>query len=155
MSQNDFASKEFNSTNFLSTLFYTKYEFENNNTHFVITKGKKKCEDTSNCNTKDNKFLRKCGKFNSLNSGDKIAETKITLLENKSNELVSRINKLKENNNDPYTITSSEIKILGRELGDLQKVYEEINSSNYYNSKKGFWIMISLEAMVRLKSMFL
>ena len=34
LSQNDFASKEFNSTNFLSTLFYTKYESENN-THIL------------------------------------------------------------------------------------------------------------------------
>jgi hypothetical protein len=143
LSQNDFASKEFNSTNFLSTLFYTKYESENNNTHFIITKGK----------TKRTAKILQIAIFKAITSFYENAENsilsipeiksqkqKIILLENKSNELVSRINKLKENNNDNLTtITmSSEIKILEQELDDLLKVYEEINSSNYLKLQEGF-----------------
>jgi len=143
LSQNDFASKEFNSTNFLSTLFYTKYEPENNNTHFVITKGK----------TKRTAKILQIAILKAITSFYENAESsilsipeiksqkqKIILLENKSNELVSRINKLKENNNDNLTaITmSSEIKILEQELDNLQKVFEEINSSNYLKHQEGF-----------------
>ena len=143
MSQNDFASKEFNSTNFLSTLFYTKYEIENNNTHFVITKGK----------TKRTAKILQIAILKAITSFYENAESsilsipeiksqkqKIILLENKSNELVSRINKLKENNNDNLSSISmsSEIKILEQELEDLQKVYEEINSSNYLKHQEGF-----------------
>ena len=143
LSQNDFASKEFNSTNFLSTLFYTKYESENNNTHFVIIKGK----------TKRTAKILQIAILKAITSFYENAESsilsipeiksqkqKIILLENKSNELVSRINKLKENNNDNLTTISmsSEIKILEQELEDLQKVYEEINSSNYFKDQEGF-----------------
>ena len=143
LSQNDFASKEFNSTNFLSTLFYTKYEPENNNTHFVIIKGK----------TKRTAKILQIAILKAITSFYENAESsilsipemksqrqKIILLENKSNELVSRINKLKENNNDNLTTISmsSEIKILEQELEDLQKVYEEINSSNYFKDQEGF-----------------
>ncbi len=143
LSQNDFASKEFNSTNFLSTLFYTKYESENNNTHFVITKGK----------TKRTAKILQIAILKAITSFYENAESsilsipeiksqkqKIILLENKSNELVSRINKLKENNNDNFSSISmsSEIKILEQELEDLQKVYEEINSSNYLKHQEGF-----------------
>ena len=143
LSQNDFASKEFNSTNFLSTLFYTKHEPENNNTHFVITKGK----------TKRTAKILQIAILKAITSFYENAESsilsipeiksqkqKIILLENKSNELVSRINKLKENNNDNLTaITmSSEIKILEQELDNLQKVFEEINSSNYLKHQEGF-----------------
>jgi tetratricopeptide (TPR) repeat protein len=143
MSQNDFASKEFNSTNFLSTLFYTKYEIENNNTHFVITKGK----------TKRTAKILQIAILKAITSFYENAESsilsipeiksqkqKIILLENKSNELVSRINKLKENNNDNLSSISmsSEIKILEQELEELQKVYEEINSSNYLKHQEGF-----------------
>ena len=143
LSQNDFASKEFNSTNFLSTLFYTKYESENNNTHFVITKGK----------TKRTAKILQIAILKAITSFYENAESsilsipeiksqkqKIILLENKSNELVSRINKLKENNNDNLSSISmsSEIKILEQELEDLQKVYEEINSSNYLKHQEGF-----------------
>ena len=42
LSQNNFASKDFNATNFLSTLFYTKYGQESNDNHIVIIKGKTK-----------------------------------------------------------------------------------------------------------------
>jgi tetratricopeptide (TPR) repeat protein len=143
LSQNDFASKEFNSTNFLSTLFYTKYESENNNTHFVITKGK----------TKRTAKILQIAILKAITSFYENAESsilsipeiksqkqKIILLENKSNELVSRINKLKENNNDNLSSISmsAEIKILEQELEDLQKVYEEINSSNYLKHQEGF-----------------
>jgi tetratricopeptide (TPR) repeat protein len=143
MSQNDFASKEFNSTNFLSTLFYTKYEIENNNTHFVITKGK----------TKRTAKILQIAILKAITSFYENAESsilsipeiksqkqKITLLENKSNELVSRINKLKESNNDNLSSISlsSEIKILEQELEELKKVYEEINSSNYLKHQEGF-----------------
>ncbi|MEC8243886.1 MAG: hypothetical protein VX038_03490 [Verrucomicrobiota bacterium] len=143
LSQNDFASKEFNSTNFLSTLFYTKYESENNNAHFVIIKGK----------TKRTAKILQIAILKAITSFYENAESsilsipeiksqkqKIILLENKSNELVSRINKLKENNNDNITtITmSSEIKILERELEDLQEVHREINSSNYLELQEGF-----------------
>ena len=143
LSQNDFASKEFNSTNFLSTLFYTKYESENNNTHFVITKGK----------TKRTAKILQIAILKAITSFYENAESsilsipeiksqkqKITLLENKSNELVSRINKLKESNNDNLSSISlsSEIKILEQELEELKKVYEEINSSNYLKHQEGF-----------------
>ena len=143
LSQNDFASKEFNSTNFLSTLFYTKYESENNNTHLIITKGK----------TKRTAKILQIAILKAITSFYENAESsilsipeiksqkqKIILLENKSNELVSRINKLKENNNDNLSSISmsSEIKILEQELEDLQKVYEEINSSNYLKHQEGF-----------------
>jgi tetratricopeptide (TPR) repeat protein len=143
MSQNDFASKEFNSTNFLSTLFYTKYEIENNNTHFVITKGK----------TKRTAKILQIAILKAITSFYENAESsilsipeiksqkqKITLLENKSNELVSRINKLKESNNDNLSSISlsSEIKILEQELEELKKVYKEINSSNYLKHQEGF-----------------
>jgi tetratricopeptide (TPR) repeat protein len=143
LSQNDFASKEFNSTNFLSTLFYTKYESENNNTHLIITKGK----------TKRTAKILQIAILKAITSFYENAESsilsipeiksqkqKIILLENKSNELVSRINKLKENNNDNFSSISmsSEIKILEQELEDLQKVYEEINSSNYLKHQEGF-----------------
>ena len=143
MSQNDFASKEFNSTNFLSTLFYTKYEIENNNTHFVITKGK----------TKRTAKILQIAILKAITSFYENAESsilsipeiksqkqKITLLENKSNELVSRINKLKESNNDNLSSISlsSEIKILEQELEELKKVHEEINSSNYLKHQEGF-----------------
>jgi tetratricopeptide (TPR) repeat protein len=143
MSQNDFASKEFNSTNFLSTLFYTKYEIENNNTHFVITKGK----------TKRTAKILQIAILKAITSFYENAESsilsipeiksqkqKIILLENKSNELVSRINKLKESNNDNLSLISmsSEIKILEQELEELKKVYEEINSSNYLKHQEGF-----------------
>ena len=143
MSQNDFASKEFNSTNFLSTLFYTKYEIENNNTHFVITKGK----------TKRTAKILQIAILKAITSFYENAESsilsipeiksqkqKIILLENKSNELVSRINKLKESNNDNLSSISlsSEIKILEQELEELKKVYEEINSSNYLKHQEGF-----------------
>ena len=143
MSQNDFASKEFNSTNFLSTLFYTKYEIENNNRHLVITKGK----------TKRTAKILQIAILKAITSFYENAESsilsipeiksqkqKITLLENKSNELVSRINKLKESNNDNLSSISlsSEIKILEQELEELKKVYEEINSSNYLKHQEGF-----------------
>ena len=143
LSQNDFASKEFNSTNFLSTLFYTKYESENNNTHLIITKGK----------TKRTAKILQIAILKAITSFYENAESsilsipeiksqkqKIILLETKSNELVSRINKLKENNNDNLSSISmsSEIKILEQELEDLQKVYEEINSSNYLKHQEGF-----------------
>jgi tetratricopeptide (TPR) repeat protein len=143
LSQNDFASKEFNSTNFLSTLFYTKYESENNNTHLIITKGK----------TKRTAKILQIAILKAITSFYENAESsilsipeiksqkqKIILLENKSNELVSRINKIKENNNDNLSSISmsSEIKILEQELEDLQKVYEEINSSNYLKHQEGF-----------------
>lgn len=143
LSQNDFASKEFNSTNFLSTLFYTKYESENNNTHFVITKGK----------TKRTAKILQIAILKAITSFYENAESsilsipeiksqkqKIILLETKSNELVSRINKLKENNNDNLSSISmsAEIKILEQELEDLQKVYEKINSSNYLKHQEGF-----------------
>ena len=143
LSQNDFASKEFNSTNFLSTLFYTKYESENNKTHLIITKGK----------TKRTAKILQIAILKAITSFYENAESsilsipeiksqkqKIILLENKSNELVSRINKLKENNNDNFSSISmsSEIKILEQELEDLQKVYEEINSSNYLKHQEGF-----------------
>ena len=143
LSQNDFASKEFNSTNFLSTLFYTKYEIENNNTHFVITKGK----------TKRTAKILQIAILKAITSFYENAESsilsipeiksqkqKIILLENKSNELVSRINKLKESNNDNLSSISlsSEIKILEQELEELKKVYEEINSSNYLKHQEGF-----------------
>jgi hypothetical protein len=143
LSQNDFASTEFNSTNFLSTLFYTKYESENNNTHLIITKGK----------TKRTAKILQIAILKAITSFYENAESsilsipeiksqkqKIILLENKSNELVSRINKLKENNNDNLSSISmsSEIKILEQELEDLQKVYEEINSSNYLKHQEGF-----------------
>jgi tetratricopeptide (TPR) repeat protein len=143
LSQNDFASKEFNSTNFLSTLFYTKYESENNNTHLIITKGK----------TKRTAKILQIAILKAITSFYENAESsilsipeiksqkqKIILLENKSNELVSRINRIKENNNDNLSSISmsSEIKILEQELEDLQKVYEEINSSNYLKHQEGF-----------------
>ena len=143
LSQNDFASKEFNSTNFLSTLFYTKYESENNNTHLIITKGK----------TKRTAKILQIAILKAITSFYENAESsilsipeiksqkqKIILLENKSSELVSRINRIKENNNDNLSSISmsSEIKILEQELEDLQKVYEEINSSNYLKHQEGF-----------------
>ena len=143
LSQNDFASKEFNSTNFLSTLFYTTYDTENNNTHFVIIKGK----------TKRTAKILQIAIFKAITSFYENAESsilsipeiksqkqKFIQLENKSTEIVSRINKLKENNNDNLTtITmSSEIKILEQELEDLQKVYGEIKSSNYLKIQEGF-----------------
>ena len=143
LSQNDFGSKEFNSTNFLSTLFYTKYDSDNNNTHLIITKGK----------TKRTAKLLQVAILKAITSFYENAESsilsipevksqkqKIVLLENKSNELVSRINKLKENNHlNLTTITmSSEIKILEQELDELNKIYEEINSSNYLKHQDGF-----------------
>jgi tetratricopeptide (TPR) repeat protein len=124
-------------------LFYTKYESENYNTHLIITKGK----------TKRTAKILQIAIFKAITSFYENAESsilsipeiksqkqKIILLENKSNELVSRINKLKENNNDNFSSISmsSEIKILEQELEDLQKVYEEINSSNYLKHQEGF-----------------
>ena len=117
LSQNDFASKEFNSTNFLSTLFYTKYESENNNAHLIIIKGKTK----RTAKILQIAVLKAITSFyeNSESSILSIPEVKsqrqkIILLENKSNELISRINKLRENSNDSLAkITiSSEIKVL-------------------------------------------
>ena len=143
LSQNDFASKEFNSTNFLSTLFYTKYESENNNAHLIIIKGKTK----RTAKILQIAVLKAITSFyeNSESSILSIPEIKsqrqkIILLENKSNELISRINKLKENSNDSFAkITiSSEIKVLEKELDDLQKIYIEINSFNYSEQKESF-----------------
>ena len=103
LAQSNYFTKDFNATNFLSTLFYTKYDGQNDEKHIIVTKGK----------TKKNATILKIAILKALpvfykNSEDSIlsiTETKslrqkIDLLEKKSTDLISRVNIESQRKND-------------------------------------------------------
>ncbi len=134
LSQNSFASKDFNATNFLSTLFYTKYGQESNDNHMIIIKGKTK-KAAKILQIAVDKALKNFyeNPENAILSVTDIRalSEKIILLENKSAELVSRINTIKQNNDDNFAAISlsSEINILRDELSKLQDTLKDIQST--------------------------
>ncbi len=142
LSQNDFGSKDFNATNFLSTLFYTKYEQKNYNKHSIVIKGRTK-KAAKILQIAISKALTKFYE----NSEDsilsisevKLLKEKIALFENKSVELASRINSIKQNQNDNFATISvtSEINILEDELNHLQNTLEDIQSTNSIKLSEG------------------
>ena len=142
LSQNDFGSKDFNATTFLSTLFYTKYEQRNYNNHSIVIKGRTK-KAAKILQIAISKALTKFYE----NSEDsilsisevKLLKEKIVLFENKSVELAARINSIKQNQNDNFATISvtSEINILEDELNHLQNTLEDIQSTNSLKLSEG------------------
>ncbi len=142
LSQNDFGSKDFNATTFLSTLFYTKYEQRNYNNHSIVIKGRTK-KAAKILQIAISKALTKFYE----NSEDsilsisevKLLKEKIVLFENKSVELAARINSIKQNQNDNFATISvtSEINILEDELNHLQNTLEDIQSTNSIKLSEG------------------
>ena len=142
LSQNNFGSKDFNSTTFLSTLFYTKYEQENHNNHSIVIKGrtKKAAKILQIAVSKAlNKFYENSEDSILSISEVKLLKEKIELFENKSVELAARINSIKQNQNDNFAAISvtSEINILEDELNHLQNTLEDIQSTNSLKLSEG------------------
>ena len=142
LSQNDFGSKDFNATNFLSTLFYTKYGQKNHNNHFIVIKGrtKKAAKILQIAISKAlNKFYENSEDSILSISEVKLLKEKIELFENKSFELAARINSIKQNQNDNFAAISvtSEINILEDELNHLQNTLEDIRSTNSLKLSEG------------------
>ena len=142
LSQNNFGSKDFNSTTFLSTLFYTKYEQENHNNHSIVIKGrtKKAAKILQIAVSKAlNKFYENSEDSILSISEVKLLKEKIELFENKSVELAARINSIKQNQNDNFATISvtSEINILEDELNHLQNTLEDIQSTNSIKLSEG------------------
>ena len=134
LAQSNYFTKDFNATNFLSTLFYTKYDGQNDEKHIIVTKGK----------TKKNATILKIAILKALpvfykNSEDSIlsiTETKslrqkIDLLEKKSNDLISRVNIESQRKNDDLGLISvnSEINLLQEELHELNIIKNDLEKS--------------------------
>jgi len=134
LAQSNYFTKDFNATNFLSTLFYTKYDGQNDEKHIIVTKGK----------TKKNATILKIAILKALpvfykNSEDSIlsiTETKslrqkIDLLEKKSTDLISRVNIESQRKNDDLGLISvnSEINLLQEELHDLNIIKNDLKKS--------------------------
>ena len=134
LAQSNYFTKDFNATNFLSTLFYTKYDSQNDEKHIIVTKGK----------TKKNATILKIAILKALpvfykNSEDSIlsiTETKslrqkIDLLEKKSTDLISRVNIESQRKNDDLGLISvnSEINLLQEELHDLNIIKNDLKKS--------------------------
>ena len=124
LAQSNYFTKDFNATNFLSTLFYTKYEGKNSKEHVIIAKGKTKrtasllqmaifkaipmfCEDSE-------------GSILSITETQSLKD-KIDLLEVKASELIIRINLETKKTSDDLSLISvnSEISLLEDELSEL------------------------------------
>ena len=134
LAQSNYFTKDFNATNFLSTLFYTKYDGQNDEKHIIVTKGK----------TKKNATILKIAILKALpvfykNSEDSIlsiTETKslrqkIDLLEKKSTDLISRLNIESQRKNDDLGLISvnSEINLLQEELHELNIIKNDLEKS--------------------------
>lgn len=134
LAQSNYFTKDFNATNFLSTLFYTKYDGQNDEKHIIVTKGK----------TKKNATILKIAILKALpvfykNSEDSIlsiTETKslrqkIDLLEKKSTDLISRVNIESQRKNDDLGLISvnSEINLLQEELHELNIIKNDLEKS--------------------------
>ena len=134
LAQSNYFTKDFNATNFLSTLFYTKYDGQNDEKHIIVTKGK----------TKKNATILKIAILKALpvfykNSEDSIlsiTETKslrqkIDLLEKKSTDLISRVNIESQRKNDDLSLISvnSEINLLQEELHELNIIKNDLEKS--------------------------
>ena len=134
LAQSNYFTKDFNATNFLSTLFYTKYDGQNDEKHLIVTKGK----------TKKNATILKIAILKALpvfykNSEDSIlsiTETKslrqkIDLLEKKSTDLISRVNIESQRKNDDLGLISvnSEINLLQEELHELNIIKNDLEKS--------------------------
>lgn len=134
LAQSNYFTKDFNATNFLSTLFYTKYDGQNDEKHIIVTKGK----------TKKNATILKIAILKALpvfykNSEDSIlsiTETKslrqkIDLLEKKSTDLISRVNIESQRKNDDLALISvnSEINLLQEELHELNIIKNDLEKS--------------------------
>lgn len=139
LSQNKAYTKDFNSTVFLSTLFYTKYDIEKDTKHLVITKGK----------SKKNALILKVAiqkaiiEFyqkpeNSILAINEINAllNKIKIFEKKANELVTRIAKSSENSPTSFASVSisAEISVLEKELSILEENYDILVESEFNDS---------------------
>lgn len=133
LSQSKIYTKDFNSTIFLSTLFYTKYDEGKDGKHKIITKGKSK----KNALILKIAIEKAIAEFyqnaeNSILAIDdmNLLLNKINIFENKANELVSRISKSAENSASNFASISinAEINILEKELAILQENYAKIVS---------------------------
>lgn len=135
LSQGESFSIDFNSTLFLSTLYYTKYVSEK---HYLITKGKEK----KNSIILQIAIQKALTKFYENSEGSILAIhemndifNKIRLFENKSNELKNRIFNLKGSGyNLDQISTNSEITILEQELKQLISTLEKISKSEKEDS---------------------
>lgn len=130
LSQGESFSVDFNSSIFLSTLYYTKYESEN---HFLVTKGKEK----KNAVILQIAIQKALVKFyespeNSLLAAPKINEVfnSIQMFEKKSDELKQRIYEGKGYSHSIDQISkNSELKILEKELENLVSNLKKISES--------------------------
>ena len=130
LSQGESFSVDFNSSIFLSTLYYTKYESEN---HFLVTKGKEK----KNAVILQIAIQKALVKFyespeNSLLAAPKINEVfnSIQMFEKKSAELKQRIYEGKGYSHSIDQISkNSELKILEKELENLVSNLKKISES--------------------------
>jgi len=135
LSQGESFSIDFNSTLFLSTLYYTKYVSED---HYLITKGKEK----KNAIILQIAIQKALTKFYENSEGSILAIhevndifNKIRLFENKSTELKNRIFNLKGSGyNLDQISTNSEITILEQELKQLISTLEKISKSEKEDS---------------------
>ncbi|MDA7756348.1 hypothetical protein N8920_00465 [Opitutales bacterium] len=135
LSQGESFSIDFNSTLFLSTLYYTKYVSED---HYLITKGKEK----KNAIILQIAIQKALTKFYENSEGSILAIhevndifNKIRLFENKSTELKNRILNLKGSGyNLDQISTNSEITILEQELKQLISTLEKISKSEKEDS---------------------
>ncbi|MDA8990873.1 hypothetical protein N9H45_05040 [Opitutales bacterium] len=135
LSQGESFSIDFNSTLFLSTLYYTKYVSED---HYLITKGKEK----KNAIILQIAVQKALTKFYENSEGSILAIhevndifNKIRLFENKSTELKNRIFNLKGSGyNLDQISTNSEITILEQELKQLISTLEKISKSEKEDS---------------------
>jgi hypothetical protein len=135
LSQGESFSIDFNSTLFLSTLYYTKYVSEK---HYLITKGKEK----KNSIILQIAIQKALTKFYENSEGSILAIhemndifNKIRLFENKSTELKNRIFNLKGSGyNLDQISTNSEITILEQELKQLISTLEKISKSEKEDS---------------------
>ena len=142
LSQNSNFTKDFNATNFLTTLFYTKYEGQKNEKHILITKGKTK----KTALILQTAILKALPIFyeNSENSLLSIPEAKslrekINLLETKSAELISRVNLETHKKSDDLSLISvnSEIKVIQEELSELINLRKGLDESKLENLNEG------------------
>ena len=135
LSQGESFSIDFNSTLFLSTLYYTNYVSEE---HYLITKGKEK----KNAIILQIAIQKALTKFYENSEGSILAIhevndifNKIRLFENKSTELKNRIFNLKGSGyNLDQISTNSEITILEQELKQLISTLEKISKTEKEDS---------------------